>query len=145
MTINTYLTFNGDCEAAFKFYENVFGKEIDMMSRFSDMPPDENFPVSEEEKNRIMHVSMPISNETILMGSDTGGAWADGFKQGTNFSLSINTESKAEADRMFEGLSEGGQATMPMADTFWGSYFGMLTDKFGISWMVSYDDPNRQK
>lgn len=144
-TINIYLTFNGNCQEAFEFYEEAFGKKIAMMSKFSEMPPDPNYPVAEEDMDRIMHVSLPISRETVLMGSDTGGEWGAHFQQGNNFSVSIGTDSKAEADRLFYVLSEGGNVSMPMSDTFWESYFGMFTDKFGIQWMVSYDDPNRQK
>ena len=144
-TINTYLTFNGNCEQAFNFYKSVFGGKFDSISQFKDMPEDPKFPVAESEKEKIMHVSFPISKESILMGSDTGGEWAAKFKQGNNFSISINTDSKEEADRLFNDLSEGGQVIMPMNNTFWDSYFGMFTDKFGIQWMVSFDQPNRNK
>ena len=85
-----------------------------------------------------MHVGLPIGN-TILMGSDTGGDWAAKLIEGNNFSVSVNTESKEEADRIFNGLKAEGQITMPMENTFWGAYFGMLTDKFGIQWMVNFD------
>ena len=139
-TVNVYLTFDGNCKAAFEHYKSIFGGEFSSISTFGEMPPQEGMPpIPEEHKNRIMHVSLPISNETILMGSDTGGAWATGFKAGNNFSMSINTNDKLEANRLFQALSEGGKITMPMDDTFWGSYFGMLVDKFGISWMVSFD------
>lgn len=86
-----------------------------------------------------MHTSLPISKETSLMGSGTDGEWSPNFLQGNNFSISVDTECKQEADKLFNGLSAGGKATMPMNKTFWGSYFGMLTDKFGFNWMVSYD------
>lgn len=89
---------------------------------------------------KIMHVSLPISKETCLMGSDTGGEWASSFKEGTNFSISINASSKEEADRLFKGLSAGGNVTMPMDTTFWGDYFGMWQDKFGINWMMSFNE-----
>ncbi|TRO66849.1 VOC family protein [Christiangramia sabulilitoris] len=139
-TINTYLTFDGDCKAAFDFYRSVFGGEFNNASTFSEMPPQEGMPpISEEEKDKIMHISLPISNETILMGSDTGGEWAKSFKKGNNFSISVNTDSKKEAERIFKALSENGQVTMPMEKTFWNSYFGMLKDQFGIHWMVSFD------
>ena len=111
-----------------------------MMSRFSEMPPDAGAPVAPEEAERIMHVSLPISKETVLMGSDTGGEWAKGFKQGNNFSISITADSRKDADRFFKGLSEGGNVIMPMDSTFWGDYFGMFTDKFGINWMVSFNE-----
>ncbi len=140
--VNIYLNFDGNCEQAFDFYKSVFGGEYPYIGRFKDMPPSEDASkqVPEEMANRIMHVSLPISKETMLMGSDTGGEWAANFKQGNNFSISVNAASKDEADRIFNALSAGGQVTMPLANTFWGDYFGMLTDKFGINWMMSYNE-----
>jgi PhnB protein len=140
--VNIYLNFDGNCEQAFDFYKSVFGGEYPYIGRFKDMPPSEDAgkQVPEEMANRIMHVSLPISKETMLMGSDTGGEWAANFKQGNNFSISVNAASKDEADRIFNALSAGGQVTMPLANTFWGDYFGMLTDKFGINWMMSYNE-----
>lgn len=139
-TINSYLTFKGNCEEAFNFYKSVFGGEFGYVGRFNEMPPAEGQPaMPAEEANKIMHISLPISKETSLMGSDTGGEWAQGFTTGNNFSISINADSKEEADRLFNGISAGGKVTMPMADTFWGSYFGMCTDKYDINWMMSYD------
>ena len=140
-TVNVYLTFDGQCEAAFNFYKSVFGKEFSYIGRFGDMPPSEESKLSEADAKRIMHVSLPISNETILMASDTTSEWAGTLKQGNNFSVSINTASKEEADALFNGLSAGGKVTMPLANTFWGAYFGMFEDKFGINWMVNYDEP----
>jgi len=140
-TINSYLTFDGNCEEAFNFYKSVFGGEFPMVGRFGDMPPAEGMPpLPEDAKNRIMHITLPISEETILMGSDTMPGVHE-HKIGNNISLSINTNSREEAERVFHGLSEGGNVTMPLSDTFWGAYFGMWTDKFGINWMVNYDDP----
>lgn len=143
--VNIYLTFDGECEEAFNFYKNVFNNEFLMMNRFSDMPPEEGQAFPPEQKDRVMHVTLPISDNTVIMGSDTGGDWSKDYVKGNNFSISINSESREEADRLFEKLSQGGHIIMPMADTFWDSYFGMLKDKFGIQWMVSYDNPNRQK
>jgi len=141
-SVNIYLTFDGNCEEAFEFYKSVFGGEFPYVGRYKDMPPSEEGgkPVSDKEGNKIMHMSLPISKETMLMGSDTGGEWASSFKQGNNFSISVNAESRDEADKVFNGLSKGGQVTMPMNKTFWGDYFGMWTDKFGINWMVSYNE-----
>ncbi|NNE31959.1 MAG: VOC family protein [Winogradskyella sp.] len=144
-TLNTYLNFNGNCEVAFLFYKSVYGGEFEMLQRFKDMPENPEFPISEADKNRVMHVTLPISENSVLMGSDTGGEWATNHKPGNNFSISINTESKNEADRLFKELSNGGEIIMPMEKTFWESYFGMFTDKFGINWMVSYDSPDRKK
>ena len=140
-TINAYLTFDGTCEEAFNFYKSVFGGDFPMVGKFGDMPPQEGMPpISDEVKNRIMHMSLPISAETVLMGSDTMPGIHD-HQVGNNISLSVNTDSREEADRIFNGLSAGGKVSMPLADTFWGAYFGMWTDKFGINWMVNYDDP----
>ena len=139
--INVYLTFDGTCEEAFNFYKSVFGGDFPMVGKFGDMPPQEGMPpISDEVKNRIMHMSLPISAETVLMGSDTMPGIHD-HQVGNNISLSINTDSREEADLIFTGLSAGGKVSMPLADTFWGAYFGMWTDKFGINWMVNYDDP----
>lgn len=137
--INPYLIFNGNCESAFLFYQSVFGGEFPYMGKFKDMPADDNCPpVSEEEANRVMHVSLPIGN-TVLMGSDSTSQSGD-VVIGANVSISINTESRAEADRIFNGLSADGNPFMPMSNTFWGAYFGMFIDKFGIHWMVNFDE-----
>lgn len=139
-TVNAYLTFNGNCEEAFLFYQSVFGGEFPYIGRFKDMPQEGGNKMDPALAEKIMHVSLPISKETCLMGSDTGGEWASSFKEGTNFSISITASSKEEADRLFRGLSAGGNVTMPMDSTFWGDYFGMWQDKFGINWMMSYNE-----
>lgn len=140
--VNVYLTFNGNCEQAFNFYKSVFGGDFQYIGRFKDMPAPEKggLPYSAEEANRIMHISLPISKETIIMGSDTGGGWAADFKEGNNFSISITADTKDEADRIFNAMSKGGKVTMPMQSTFWGSYFGTLADQFNINWMMSFDE-----
>jgi PhnB protein len=143
--INPYLTFNGTCEAAFNFYKSVFGGEFPYIGKFKDMPPTEGHKMSDADGEKIMHVSLPIGGGTILMGSDTGGEWSSNFKEGNNFSISINADSTEEASRIFNGLSAGGTVTMPLARTFWSELFGMFTDKFGISWMMSYDGDMRQQ
>ena len=145
-TVNVYLTFNGNCKEAFDFYKSVFGGEFPYVGTFAEMPPQEDMPpIPDDFKDKIMHISLPISKETVIMGSDTGGEWASDFKQGNNFSISINADSKAEADKLFNGLSEGGKVTMPMDSTFWGDYFGMFTDKFGINWMVGFNEESKEK
>ncbi|WP_346863007.1 VOC family protein [uncultured Draconibacterium sp.] len=139
--VNVYLTFNGNCEEAFNFYKSVFGNDFAYVGRFKDMPPMEGIPpISGEAGERIMHIGLPVSKETVLMGSDTGGEWGPPLTVGNNFSITISADSREEALRFHEQLSENGQITMPMSDTFWGSYFGTLTDKFGINWMVSFDE-----
>ena len=99
-----------------------------------------NDQMREEELNKIMHISLPIGNGTILMGSDSGGEWASQLNQGNNITLSINADSKEQADEFYTKLSQGGQATMPMTQQFWGDYFGMCSDQFGINWMISFNE-----
>jgi PhnB protein len=134
--LNPYLNFDGNCEEAFNFYKSVFGGEFVTVMRFKDVPAEYQMAASESEK--IMHVALPVGQNTILMGSDTPAAMGP-TTPGANFYISIGTESEAEATRLFNGLSAGGQVTMPLDKAFWGAYFGMLTDKFGVQWMVSYD------
>ncbi len=137
-TVNVYLTFDDNCQEAFNFYKSVFGSDFSYVGKFKDMPPQEGMPaMSDEDKEKIMHISLPISKETSLMGSDVGGGWGKDMIEGNNFSISVNTDTIKETDRIFNKLAEGGKVTMPLETTFWQSYFGMLTDKFGINWMVS--------
>ncbi len=138
-TTNIYLNFNGNCEEAFNFYKSIFGGEYSYFGRFAEMPEEEVKKLPEADHQKIMHVGLPIGASTI-MGSDVGSEWASSFVLGTNFSVSVNADSKEEADRIFQALSEGGMITMPMNNTFWGDYFGMLTDKFGINWMMSFSE-----
>jgi PhnB protein len=144
-SVNVYLNFNGNCEEAFNFYKSAFGGEFAHVGRFKDMPADSGHKMSAEDAEKIMHISLPISKESVLMGSDTGGEWAPNFQLGNNFSISINAASQAEADKLFNALSAGGKVTMPMAKTFWGDYFGMWTDKFGVNWMMSFNEQQKQK
>lgn len=143
--INPYLTFKGNCEEAFLFYKSIFGGAFSYIGRFSDMPPQEGTQLPEEWKNKIMHMSLPISKEVTLLGSDSGGEWAPDTIIGNNISLSITVDSKKEADRIFNALSKEGQITMPLATTFWGDYFGMCTDPFEINWMLSYNEKPKEK
>ena len=139
-TVNVYLAFKGNCMEAFNFYKSVFGGEFPYVGKFSDMPPQEGMPpLSESELDKVMHISLPISKETVLMGSDTPESFRQNIVVGNNFSISINTDTIEEADRLFGELSDGGKVTMPMDKTFWGAYFGMFTDKFGINWMINVD------
>lgn len=140
-TINPYLTFNGNCEAAFLFYQSVFGGEFSYISRFKDMPSDKT--LSDAEGQLIMHVSLPLDRDFVLMGSDTLPSAA--AIVGNNVALSLNANSEAEADNLFSALAAGGNITMQMTKTFWGAYFGMFTDKFGINWMVNYDYPTQKE
>jgi len=138
-TINPYLTFNGNCEEAFNFYKSVFGGEFPYVGRFNEMPPTDGMVMPANVGEQIMHMSLPLGKGTVLMGSDTMKGMGGETIVGNNISLSLNAESKEEADKLFNGLSAGGKLTMPMADTFWGAYFGMFTDKFGINWMINFE------
>lgn len=133
MSLNTYLFFDGNCAQAFDFYKSVFGGEFMMRSTFDEAPSELEF--AESEKDKIMHVSLPVG-ESVLMGSDM----ADGFGEKTapgGFAISYRPDSKEDADRIFALLTDGGSVVMPMQDTFWGSYFGQGADKFGVRWMVN--------
>lgn len=133
--INPYLNFGSNCEEAFNFYKSVFGGDFVTLMRFKDVPAEYAMP--EDEAEKIMHMALPIGQDVILMGSDTPSNMGS-VTTGTNVSISISTDSEAEATRLFNKLSAGGQVTMPLEKAFWGDYFGMLTDKFGVQWMVSY-------
>ena len=135
-SINPYLNFPGNTEEAFNFYKSVFGGEFVGLTRFKDTA--EGGKLSDSEKEKIMHVSLPLRNGNILMATDALESMGHKILSGNNFHLSIEAESKEEADKLYNDLSTGGKASMPMADMFWGSYFGMLTDKFNIQWMVSF-------
>ena len=141
-TLNPYLVFKGNCEEAFNFYRSVFGGNFTFIGRYKDVPePDrQNFATEADEK--IMHVTLPISAETILMGCDIIEADGQPTVIGNNFSLAIATDSREKADHLFQGLSIEGQIKMPMNQTFWGSYFGAFTDKFKINWTISFDSNN---
>ena len=143
-TMNPYLTFKGNTEQAFEFYKSVFGGEYMSFMRFSDMPPgdDSCAGLSDADKQKVMHVSLPLSDGHVLMGSDTIESNDPDVTIGNNFHISLKTESQDEADQLFASLSENGTVIMPMDNTFWGSYFGMCTDQFGIGWMISYELTN---
>ncbi len=138
MSLNPYLFFDGNCREVFEFYRAVFGGEFLIVQTFRDGPADLNVP--EPEKDRIMHICLPIGSG-MLMGSDSTSVFGSHPVQGTNFSISVEGESREHCDGLFAGLSEGGTVKMPMAETFWGSYFGNLTDRFGINWMIDYELP----
>jgi PhnB protein len=136
--INPYLHYNGNAEEAFNFYKSVFGGEFAMIARFKDLAnPEQPFP--EEEANKVMHIALPIGKTNVLMGSDVPNVLGKVNEQENRSKISISAESKEEADHLFNGLSAGGNVEMPIADSPWGSYFGMFRDKYGIEWMVDFD------
>lgn len=146
-TINPYLNFNGNTEEAFNFYKSVFGGEFAAVMRFRDVSNTEGcegMKVSEHELDKIMHIALPVGKGNVLMATDGLESMGQNFRFGDNFSISISADSRHEADELFSRLSEGGKVEMPLADAFWGDYFGMLQDKFGIQWMVSYNEKYNQ-
>jgi PhnB protein len=139
-SINPYLTFPGNCEEAFNFYKVAFGGEFLFLGRYKDLPPSEREKFKTIKDEQIMHVSLPISKEIVLMGCDSPESGGKEVIAGNNISLSLNTENPEQADSLFAQLSQGGEIKMPMTNTFWGAYFGMLADKFGINWMINCEE-----
>jgi len=136
--INPHINFNGNAEEAFNFYKSVFGGEFAKVIRFKDLAGPE-FPISEKEENKIMYIALPIGMGSILMANDVPEILGKTNENENRSKISISAESKEEANKLFYGLSAGGQVEMPIADSPWGSYFGMFRDKYGIEWMVDFD------
>ncbi len=134
-TVNPYIYFNGNCEEAFTFYKTVFEKDFTYLGRYKDIPSTDR-QLFEEIDEKIMHISLPISKETVLMGADNTKAYNELLAH-SNFSLILHTDERKEADRLFAELSQEGEIKMPMNQTFWGSYYGICIDKFGIMWKVT--------
>ena len=137
--LNPYLFFDGNCEEAFNFYKLVFRREFKYFGRYKDVPnADRQIFKAHDEK--IMHVTLPIGDETTLMGSDNAES-SEEPGSNNSFALYINTDSRGEAERLFNELSVGGQIKVSMTETFWGSYYGVVKDKFGINWKITFDLP----
>jgi PhnB protein len=132
--INPHINFNGNAEEAFTFYKSVFGGEFTKIIRFKDLSNAE-FPIAEIDAQKIMHIALPIGN-TNLMANDIPESMGRVNEHENRSKISISAESKEEADTLFNGLSKGGVVEMPIANSPWGSYFGMFRDKFGIEWMI---------
>ncbi len=135
--INPHINFNGNAEEAFNFYRSVFGGEFSKIMRFKDMV-NEEFQVSEKEANKIMYIALPIGRN-VLIANDVPQILGYTNENENRSKISISTESKAEADKLFNRLSVGGQIEMPITVSPWGTYFGMFRDKYGIEWMVEFD------
>ncbi len=136
--INPHINFNGNAEEAFKFYKSVFGGEFKKIIRFKDISSPE-FPIADKDENKIMHIALPIGKSNMLMANDVPEFLGKVNENENRSKISISTESKEEADKLFNGLSAGGTIEMPITDSPWGSYFGMFRDKYGIEWMVDFD------
>jgi PhnB protein len=132
---NTYLNFQGNTEEAFNFYKSVFGGEFTGLYRMSEAPGTEHMP--EEEKNKIMNIGLPLGPHNVLMGTDMPESMGK-LTFGNNTHICLATDSREETEKIFNGLAAGGTISMPLADMFWGSYHGALTDKFGVQWMIDY-------
>lgn len=137
--LNPYLNFDGKAEEAFNFYKSVFGGEFQGgIFRMKDAPGTEK--LSDEEKNRVMHIALPIGGD-LLMASDIIPSMGHKLIEGNNNYVSVFPDSRDETERLFNGLSVGGNIEMALEDTFWGAYFGSFTDKFGVRWMINYQKP----
>jgi PhnB protein len=136
-TINPWINFNGNAEEAFTFYKSVFGGEFTKIIRFKDIASPE-FPVSDEEAEKIMLIALPIGTENVLMANDVPSFLGTVNEQENRSKILVSVESKEEADAIFTGLSAGGQVEAPIGEGSWGTYFGMFRDKYGIEWMVEF-------
>ncbi len=141
--VSTYLNFSRATEEAFQFYKSVFRTEFSMpMARFRDMPPGPGQPpLAEADKNLVMHVELPILGGHVLMGTDAPPSMGFTVAPGNNMFIMLEPDSRADTDRLFKALAEGGKIGMPLKEMFWGGYYGMLTDKFGVRWM--FNCPNK--
>ncbi len=135
--INPHINFNGNAEEAFNFYKSIFGGDFAKIIRFKELSSPE-FPVEEKEANKIMHIALPIG-KNILMGNDVPEIMGVVNEKENRSKIAISAESREEADKLFSGLSVGGEIEMPIGESPWGSYFAMFRDKFGIEWMVDFD------
>jgi len=142
--INPHINFNGNAEEAFTFYKSVFGGEFVKIIRFKDIASAE-FTVSEKEENKIMHIALPIGKHSMLMANDVPEIMGKTNENENRSKIVISAESKEEADKLFNGLSVGGEIEGPIGDSFWGSYFGCFRDKYGIEWIVEFDPNNNGK
>lgn len=142
--INPHINFNGNAEEAFTFYKSVFGGAFAKVIRFKDIPSP-GFTLDENEGNKIMHIALPIGKNNVLMGNDVPEFMGKVNEQENRSKISVSTASKEEADKLFNGLSAGGTIEVPIADSFWGSYFGMFRDKYGIEWMVDFDPAYKEQ
>ena len=136
-TINPYINFNGNAEEAFTFYKSVFGGEFGKVVRFKDISIP-GFTPSEEEASKIMQITLPIG-PTVLMANDVPSAMGKVSENENRSKITVYAESKEEADKIFKGLSAGGNVEMPMDESPWGSYAAMFRDKYGIEWMIEFD------
>ena len=139
--INPHINFNGNAEEAFTFYKSVFGGAFAKIIRFKDLAGPE-FPVAEKEENKIMHIALPIGKNNMLMANDVPESMGRTNENENRSKIAISAESKEEADKLFNGLSAGGQIEGLIGESPWNTYFGCFRDKYGIEWIVEYDPKN---
>jgi len=139
-TINPWINFNGNAEEAFTFYKSVFGGEFAKIIRFGDLSSPE-FPIAENDANKIMHIALPLGKYNMLIANDVPEFMGRTNENENRSKISVSAESREEADKIFNGLSAGGDIEGPIGDSPWGSYAGMFRDKYGIEWIVEFD-PN---
>ena len=140
-TLHPWINFNGNAEEAFTFYRSVFGGEFTKIVRFKDLASAE-FKVAEKEENKIMYIALPIGNSTTLMANDVPAFMGTVNEHENRSKIVIRTENRDEADRLFNGLSVGGEIEGPMGDSPWGTYAGMFRDRYGIEWIIEYTPHN---
>lgn len=141
-TINAYFNFMGNTEEAMNFYKSVFGGTFTTLARFKEIPGSEQIPA--HEKNKIMHITLTTPKGTVIMATDFLESMEQKFEPGNGVNFCIQAESEEEVDKLFKDLSKGGNVTMPLNKTFWGAYFGMCKDKFGVNWMINFTYPQNQ-
>jgi PhnB protein len=142
MQLAPYLMFDGNCEEALNFYAKVLGGQIPFISRYGDMPPSE-MKIKDSEKKKVMHANF-VSKNVSFMASDSNEQ-APKLAKGNDVHLCLIFDNAAEEEKVYKALSEGGRVNMPLQDTFWGSKFAMLTDKYGFNWMLDYTKPEARK
>ncbi|MFV0536028.1 MAG: VOC family protein [Dysgonomonas sp.] len=133
--VNPYLSFNGNCETAFKFYKSVFGGEFDEVHRYKDIPGED---IPESEKEKIMHMSLQLSEHVLLMGADSSEAFGQVTKFGDNITITLCTLDEEQTKHIYSTLSEGGKISMPLEKTFWADLYAQFSDKFGVYWALNY-------
>ena len=136
--VDFYLHFDGNAEKAMTFYKKVFASEFITLQRYSDLPGSEK--MTEEDRDKLLHVSLKITAHATLMASDNVTGKGDGVKKGNNYHICLQASNEKEADKLFAALSDNGKIEMPMNKTFWGAYFGMCVDQFGVQWMINYTE-----
>jgi PhnB protein len=136
--VNTYLNFQGQSEEAFAFYAKTFGTEVTTLTRYSDSPPMGPGELPPGERNLVMHAELPITGGHLLMATDMLSSMGQETRIGNNTTICLEVDSREEADHLYGALSEGGSDASPMADMPWGAYWGVVLDRYGIRWMISY-------